>query len=340
MAALLDEGVPPGLGTLLMSDDKAQRDEAYRGIAALASCAGEAATASVLSAAKDCAVALVGVLCADASRVDSGEATRANLLLGRLLLLDKAVVTVEWLREERCFAAWRAPSSALAAVVAKEGPLTHDDLMLAASDHVPDIIKWCQSMTDLTEHDGLDALTHFLSWISSCPWHKEHAGGKTDAHNEPIMLQALEIARNPPADVSELELAGVWWLIFTLISPNRPGLCATAAEAGLLELGVTELHKSSPIEWICWDTPTGLKAGAIATAIVQPVISGALGFGEDLVKLVIEAGVPGALAKMLQSFELRGASKVHEANVMSILHFMITIQTIDLTLPDAGNARI
>eukprot|EP01051_Picozoa_sp_SAG22_P016103 SAG22_NODE_2212_length_2831_cov_2.290996_1_plen_646_part_10 len=331
-------GVAPAPAALLASPDKAQRERAYAGIAVLASAAGEAVTASVLSAAKDCVVALVGsVLCADAEVVGSAEARRASLLLGRLMMLDRAVVTVEWLREDRCFAAWQPSSSALAAVVGKEGPLTHDDLLLASSNLVPDLVKWSQSMTDLTEHDGLDALTHFSSWISSCPWHKEHPAGRTDAQNEPILLQAMALARTPPADVSELELAWVWWLIFTLISPNRPGLCAVAGKAGLLALGVQELHRSgSPVEWMRWDTPTGLKAGAIATGTLQLVISGALGFGEEVVTLVIESGVPEALTKMVQSFELSGASKVPEANVMGILHFMIIVQSIDLTVPEAA----
>eukprot|EP01052_Picozoa_sp_SAG31_P058240 SAG31_NODE_17685_length_661_cov_1.170819_1_plen_161_part_10 len=149
--AVLDAAV------LLASTDKAQREKAY------ASGPAEALPPSMLSVAEECAVALVGdVLCADASCVDGAEAQRASLLLGRLMLLDRAV-TVGLMREGLCLASWKAPSSALARVIRTKGTdWTHDDVMLAATDLLPDLVKWCQGMTDLASLAGLAGLDHFL----------------------------------------------------------------------------------------------------------------------------------------------------------------------------------
>ena len=61
------------------------------------------------------------------------------------------------------------------------------------------------------------------------------------------MLLALEVVRDPQGS-SELELAAVWQLIFNCMA-MRPTVCAAAVNAGLLEVAVTELRKSSPAEW-------------------------------------------------------------------------------------------
>lgn len=173
-------------------------------------------------------------------------------------------------------------------------------------------------MTDVAAQAGVAGLDHFLAWISSVPYHPQNPNKRTDTENEPILLQALELSRNPNG-ASELELAGIWWLIFNSISPDRPDLCMRAVKAGLLDVGMQALRRFTPVEWICWRTPAGLMAGAIATTLLQPVISGAAKPGSaSTVKLVIDSGVPDALVAMLKAFELQGASKVHEANVMTL----------------------
>ena len=84
----------------------------------------------------------------------------------------------------------------------------------------------------------------------------QHSRAPTDAQNEVIVMKALEVCRNPRG-ISELALAGIWWLIFNLISPARPGVCAVATKAGLYEAGMQALHRSSPVEWVDWATPAG-----------------------------------------------------------------------------------
>ena len=93
-------------------------------------------TRVAVGVATACVAPLVdSILCAEASRVDSAEAQQAYLLLGSLMLLDPLTVTAEWMKNDRWFAAWTAPSSALAATFAKEpAELTRDDVMLAACD--------------------------------------------------------------------------------------------------------------------------------------------------------------------------------------------------------------
>lgn len=91
---------------------------------------------------------------------------------------------------------------------------------------------------------GLTEMAYFGAFMTS-PFMPARA--PTDARNERLMLLALEVIRDPQG-TSVLELAGVWNLL-TYCTGLRPAVLASAVDAGILEVAVSELHKSSPAEW-------------------------------------------------------------------------------------------
>jgi hypothetical protein len=305
-----------------------------------------------VSIAKGVVPALVGVLCADASRVGAAEARRASLLLGGLLLLDRLAVGVELVRDGRNLQAWAAPRSALAALVAKApAELTREDVTLAACDALPDCAKWAQGFTAICAELGLDQTARFMAWMESNP----HTTARLPADDKNLRFLELALdACRAPEDLSGLERAGLWWLMFCIIC-QRPAVCAAALAAGVLEVMISTLRTSSPDDWLGWQTATGLQAGAIFTLLCQFTLSvrtapsslsrvrsclteprGAQTPGADLIERFIDCGAVEACVAALRAFELRGAGRAGEANVMVVVHALITIQPLDLTAPEAA----
>ena len=73
------------------------------------------------------------------------------------------------------------------------------------------------------------------------------ARAPTDERNERLMLLSLDVIRDPQGS-SVLELAGVWTLVY-FCATSRPAVVTSAVEAGIMEVAVSALHKSSPSEW-------------------------------------------------------------------------------------------
>ena len=92
---------------------------------------------------------------------------------------------------------------------------------------------------------GLDEMAFLGGLMTSCPYTQARA--PTDERNERLMLLALEVIRDPQG-ASELERACVWTLVH-VCTMTRPAVCAAAIAGGVVEVGMTELHKSSPAEW-------------------------------------------------------------------------------------------
>jgi hypothetical protein len=59
---------------------------------------------------------------------------------------------------------------------------------------------------------------------------------------------ALDIIRDPQG-TSVLELASVWWFQHCCCVMRPPAVFATAFNAGMTEVALSELRKSSPAEW-------------------------------------------------------------------------------------------
>ena len=100
----------------------------------------------------------------------------------------------------------------------------------------------------MTALAGLDEVAWFMSYITLSPVYPARC---SDESSERRTKLALAILRDPaalPEPLSELELAGLWWLVSQSIA-QRPAVCATAINGGLFEIGMAALRTDSPIDW-------------------------------------------------------------------------------------------
>ena len=118
-------------------------------------------------------------------------------------------------------------------------------------------------------------------------------------------------------------------MLVGIVISQRPVVCAAAANAGMFEVGMTALRTSSPAEWACWCTPAGLIGGAVICCFNQTSLSQPPGV--DLIKLFVDSGAASAIVSTLQAFELRGASKVGQANIFGLANSCFALWSFDLT---------
>jgi hypothetical protein len=140
-----------------------------------------------------------------------------------------------------------------------------------------------------------------------------------------LLLMCLEIIRDPQG-ASEVELAGVWATISISLS-GRPAIATTLIEAGVLKVAVDTLQESSPTDWITWRTPTGILASPICllgwtlSTLTLP----------NKTRLLLDTGLVDVAISVLKAFELRGVSKLHEANPCGIWAMMQMLGSLDLS---------
>jgi len=310
----------------LLAGEQSQRASAYEELAAVAS----------VELAKACVASLVNVLCAPEERIGSAEAQRAYLVLGGLMLLDPVAVGAELLRGDQMWAAGSTPGNALAAMLAKPTEsLTRDDLMLAACDSIPYTIMFAKGWTAVVAATGQQEHISLATMMTSF-W-AFPARSPTDDRNLKLAMLALDVCReqSPPSEsrsLSDLELAAVWNVIEVLIC-QRAVVCAAAVEAGLYEVAMAWLHKSSPKEWIDWRTAVGLQASGIFHSMTQPCLTLTNAEDVNMTKLMVDSGAAAAVISALQAHELRGASKIGEANLLTIVAGMYGFTHLDLTGP-------
>jgi hypothetical protein len=325
---------------VLLAGDAAARQDAYQQLATLAdggplhvSFSSDCSEAAAAAAA--CVAPLVdAVLCADASVVAGAEYRQASLVLARLVLLDPLQAGAALLRNGRgAFAAWAAPGTARAVVMAKDpATLTRDDLLVAACDSLPHLVVLCKGWTEVVAAAGLDEQEWFGAFMAD----NRFADSSIDERNARLVLLSLEILRDPQG-LPGLELAAVWALLWPLLV-GRPAVCAQAIDAGLYEVGVAVLRASPAVEWVGWRTVAGLQAGAIFTAIVQTIFNPPPGI--NLLSAVIESGVADAVVSGLRAFELHGATwqirpgRGDEANPTCVSHMLCIMQSFDLQAPE------
>eukprot|EP01046_Picozoa_sp_COSAG06_P023805 COSAG06_NODE_1908_length_8088_cov_2.473526_1_plen_225_part_10 len=200
----------------LLSGDQPQRSAAYEEMDAIAanvvgvapaeeeplaalgpsSRAALPSGADAIATAAACVAPLVDhVLCASSSRVDALEARRAYLLLVDLVWLDPTIVGAEvmGLRGERWLRVWSAPSTALAAAVAKPPEkLTRDDVMLAACGALSFAVTRAKGMTEAATRASMGEMEMFALWMQN----DIHGPAKSsDETSQAMYMKALDILR-------------------------------------------------------------------------------------------------------------------------------------------------
>ena len=331
----------------LLNGGAAQRAEAHAELASL-----KADDPSAAAVACACVVPLVdAVLCADAARVGSAEAQRANLLLCGLLQLSADRTAAHTLAcDGHWLKAWNASdtgaqqhfsfpprssyrSVALAALAAAmsrpPAELTRDDLMLMACDMLPTAVFWGIGLAATFPPVGIDDGAAFGMYIQNVPHYQPRS--PIDEVNHLRWRLALEIAREPEA-LSELELAGLWQLISQIIA-QRPALCATATKDGLFEVAVAALRTHHrPNEWVSWRTAAGLMASAVFNAV-----SSCVAMAGPTVDMggFLSSGAAAHIVSALQAYEQRGAAVVAEGNAIGIYTGLFALGSFDMAAPEA-----
>jgi hypothetical protein len=243
----------------LLSGDQRQRSAAMDAIANVGATEDATATAAA------CVAPLVDhVLCASSSRVDALEARRAYLLLVDLVWLDPTIVGAEvmGLRGERWLRVWSAPSTALAAAVAKPPEkLTRDDVMLAACGALTFAVTRAKGMTEAATRASMDEMEMFVLWMQN----DIHGPAKSsDEASHAMYMKALDILRESVysdpnsgggggggsscARLSEIELAALLELMFRC-GTQRPAVLAAAVSAKVFDVMVATLQAYPTAEW-------------------------------------------------------------------------------------------
>ena len=133
--------------------------------------------------------------------------------------------------------------------------------------------------------------------------HLEGSGrAPTDERNLRLMALALDICRDPTG-VAGLELAAVWNLVQATVA-QRSAVCAAAVNAGMCEVAMAHLHKSSPAEWIDWRTPVGLQASGIFHSLTQPCLTLTNEPDINMTQVMVDSGAANAVISALQAHEL------------------------------------
>eukprot|EP01048_Picozoa_sp_COSAG05_P011560 COSAG05_NODE_1097_length_5894_cov_2.299741_4_plen_492_part_00 len=232
---------------------------------------------------------------------------------------------------ERSVSAWAAPRSALGVVLSKEPPaLTRQDVLVLACDALVHCVHWCKGHSEVSQTAGLDEIDYLFNIIfGACPHMPTQA--PTDVRNLKILALALQILREPEG-VCGMEVAGVWALLFLVIS-QRPAVCREALRTGLSELAMATLNKSTATEWVRYRTDAGIQAGMVAVAFAQTVATKTVGYEE-----LGACGFVAATGLMLEELEQLGESQLAEANVATIVHAVCVVSPVfvDITLPEAA----
>ena len=113
---------------------------------------------------------------------------------------------------------------------------------------------------------------------------------------------------------------------------GRPPVTTAIVEAGVFEVAVAHLHKSSPHQWVDWRCAEGLQAAAIFSMAMFMVQS-------ELPKkteLMIDSGMADAVSALVKAFELGGPSKTDDAIVgWGIDNAIWALTELDLSAPEA-----
>jgi hypothetical protein len=269
--------------------DPSARQEALAELAALG--AADAALAA------QCVAPLVDL---QADTTDANEHQQASVVLAGMLLLDPLQLAAAWMKTWT--KTWTVPNNAFARVLAREpAALTRDDLLTLAASLNCEAILWGKGLTAMAAAAGLDnEMEHFGQLMGACPFSYALAPAPLpDELLGAVFTLALSVCRDPDG-LSELQMAGVWFLI-CMILIGRPSMAGVAASAGLAEVAMSSLRATEPCDMIRCDTPAGIKCGVIALDLfhLSSQLNGLAGWEWPL-KLLIDSGLGGVLTSFLK----------------------------------------
>ena len=251
--------------------DKAQREAGYVQMLALAR--GEKTAEAIATAAAVIGPALESAWGAGASVVDAAEFQRASLVVCELFVLEPLQLIAESLRVG---AVWATPGSAAEVLFDKDpAELTRDDAMTVACRWALYSCQYARGegcATTSAQSTGSD-LTRVSAAFAGNGATVDAVGGDfdtmvwmgnlsrsrlmlvvensaDDAFVERLCRLLLDIWRDPQG-ASQMVLAGVA-MALGLGCSGRAQVSMSLIKAGMLEVAIELLQKSSPVDWATW----------------------------------------------------------------------------------------
>lgn len=338
------------VASLSLEADPSARQDAFAELAALGA-------ADVVLAAQ-CAAPLADFL---AETTDANEHRQAGVVLATMVLLDPLQLAAAWMRDGRSIKSWTAPDTAFATALANDpATLTRDDVLTLAASMTPEPIIWSKGLTAMSTAARLDdEVAYFMQLFAACPLGALAPTPLGDERLGPLFTMALSICRDPNG-LSDLELAGVWFLIAEILA-NRPSMAGVAAGAGLAEVAMSFLRATEPSDMIRCDTPVGVACGIILIDVfhLSSQLNGLAGWEWPL-KLLTDSGLGGVLTSCIkvsatllpnarflanlstvrvQAFEAAGPHNVHRANAAGLVHVCACLLPVDLSSAEAEPIR-
>lgn len=122
----------------------------------------------------------------------------------------------------------------------------------------------------------------------------------SDVWVERICMLLLDVAKDHE-NSSSLIVAGAW-IALGWATAGRSGVMAPLIEAGLIETAVETLHTSSPVDWVSFKTPTGIRAGGIAMGCGWAMSTLDI---PNKTQLLLDKGFMQVCFTMLKAYELQ-----------------------------------
>eukprot|EP01043_Picozoa_sp_COSAG02_P015293 COSAG02_NODE_648_length_18943_cov_924.526746_13_plen_631_part_00 len=308
------------LATIWAEGTAAEREAAFVSLESSARAAvasgSDAERAAVVAVAKACIGPLCELSAADASKVDTAELQRVNLLVGELLALDVlpgagetcGYVSSELYRatggELAFFRCFENPRSAFAELVAKEASdWTRNDALTIAA-YMARYVPTCAvgNTAILESADGLVSEMVFIQeWAAKTPF----LGANAEPGDRflPLVVLILDLLREPPENHPHKGIiCGAWhalcWMPMTLAGAP-PSIAQQLFHAGFVEVFLAHLQPFSPVEQI-------LKKHFVTTSMfsaLKEVTQGAQAAGIDVVRPLLDAGAIDIALSTLTAYQ-------------------------------------
>ena len=102
---------------------------------------------------------------------------------------------------------------------------------------------------------------------------------------------------------NSLTVAGAWVALGWAMGGRSPAVVGSLIEAGVMETAVETLHTSSPVEWVSFRTPVGVRATGIGFFVWGLSTLGSV--ATNITQLLLDKGFIQALFTALKAYELQ-----------------------------------
>ena len=148
-------------------------------------------------------------------------------------------------------------------------------------------------------------------WLCTAEWMEQFWNNKlsigptghvyvSEGWVERMCVLLLDVAKDHEK-TNSLTVAGAW-IALGWATAGRSAVMTPLIEAGLIETAVETLHTSSPVDWVTFKTPIGVRAGGIAMGCGWAMATLDL---PNKTQLLLDKGFIQVCLTMLKAYELQ-----------------------------------